>query len=356
MRTRLLLAVSAAILITSCVMFVLPQSPHDYSAVPEGPFPAGSLWGSSNVIGASPAVDPDSSRYVDAMVSEHARPPGSTTRYELVVVVEGGSVPVYYADSADPRFSVPITSAGYGARGVTGVPIPEYAVPDSATDGHIAIIDQVAGVQFDFWQFRKERGRWVSSAAAIIDYTTRSVHADRFSVAASGFPLTAGLIWPSKLRSASAGAIDHPLVFGYPLTRDHAFVAPATRSDGWSSNPASLPMGARIQLDPDLDLSTLDPPLNQVELRIAEALQTYGAYLYDTGSPGSIIELNAVNPRSFSDDPYVGLDRYDADGGYIDVGNIPVDRFLVLELGPVSLWGTSYPPNIAFEERYYGVE
>ena len=115
-------------------------------------------------------------------------------------------------------------------------------------------------------------------------------------------------------------------------------------------------MGARIQLDPGLDLTTLDPPLTEVEMRIAEALQTYGAYLYDTGSPGSIIELNAVNPRSFASDPYEGLERYEAEGGYIDVGNIPVDRFRVLELGPIQTWGVTYPPDIAFEERYYGVE
>lgn len=80
-----------------------------------------------------------------------------------------------------------------------------------------------------------------------------------------------------------------------------------------------------------------------------------------TGSPwartsSSIIELNAVNPRSFASDPYEQIAGYDAAGGYLDVGNIPVEHFRVLELGPVQTWGESYPPDIAFEERYYGVE
>jgi hypothetical protein len=339
----------------ACVLFTLPESPLNYTDVPEVQYPAGSFW--YNKLPAAPFpqpadIDPNSRLYVQAMVDEHKRDHG--TLYELVLVAEGGSVPIYYADDDDPRVSVPISTAGYGARGVTDVPIPSYAVPDSGTDGHIAIIDTTRNIEYDFWQFRKERGRWVGSAAALLDLTTNSVHEDRFSVAASGFPLSAGLIWPSEL--VGSDPIDHALVFAYPLTRLDAFVAPATRSDGAYHDDDALPLGAHVVLDPSLDLSTLDPALNEVEMKIATALQQYGAYLYDTGSPGSIIELNAVNPRSFSSDPYVALPRYEQEGGYIDVGNIPVHEFLVLELGTVATWGAPYPPDIAYEEYYYGVE
>jgi hypothetical protein len=290
------------------------------------------------------------------MVEDHERDPGSSTRFELVLVIEGGSVPVYYADADMRRTSVPITTAGYGARGVNQVPVPAYLEPDSATDGHTVIVDRERGIEYDFWQLRRERGRWVASAIALLDYRNSPVHQDRFSANASGFPLGAGLVWPDDLLSDTPGAIDHALVFGYPLTRLDAFVSPATRSDGWRTDPDALPMGARIRLDPALDLGALDPPLTQPELRIAEALQTYGAFLYDTGTPGSIIELNAVNPRSFSSDPYIAIDGYNAEGGFLDVGNIPVDRFQVMELGEVRLWGEDYPEEVAFPGEYYGLE
>jgi hypothetical protein len=347
--------VVAAMIPGSCVLFTLPTSSLAYTEVPEVNYPAGSFWNEqlpADHMHPAYTLDPKSDLYIEAMANEHRRDSG--TLFELVLVVEGGSVPIYYADADDPRVSVPISTAGYGARGVTDVPIPSYALPDSATDGHIAIIDTERNIEYDFWQFRKERGRWVSSAAALMDLSTNSVHEDRFSVAASGFPLSAGLIWPEEL--LDGGVIDHALVFAYPLTRDHAFVSPATRSDGPYNDEAALPLGAHVILDPELDLDALDPPLNGVEMKIATALQEYGAYLYDTGSPGSIIELNAVNPRSYSSDPYVGLPRYEQGGGYLDVGNIPVDKFQVLELGPIETWGAPYPSDIAFEEYYYGVE
>lgn len=349
---RRLLLVLLLPALSSCAFFSLPAAPMAPADVPPVAYPADSFW--YDPVPADAAVDPRSAEYIARMAEEFGRPAGSSTRFELVLVVEGGSVPVYYAEASTPRVSVPITTSGFGARGVSGVPVPTWLLPDSATDGHTVIVDPAEGIEYDFWQLRKERGRWVASAIALLDYRNHATHTDRFSANASGFPLGAGLVHPDDL--AAGGSINHALVFGYPLTRLDAFVAPATRSDGWMTDPAALPMGARIQLDPDLDLDALDPPLTLPERRIALALQAYGAYLYDTGSPGSTVELNGVNPRSFATDPYIGLERYDAAGGFIDVGNIPVDRFRVLELGPVQTWGVSYPTDIAFEERYYGAE
>jgi hypothetical protein len=342
--------------LTSCVFFELPAKPADFREPTEVVYAGGTSFWSETVAASGRSVDPDSDAYIERLASEYRRDGGGTA-FRLVIIVEGGSVPIYEADSETPRFSVPITTAGYGARGVTGVPVPAWLVPDSATDGHVAIIDRDEGVEYDFWQLRKEHGRWVASAAALLDYTTGAAHADRFSVAASGFPLAAGLVWPDELTSATPGAIDHALVFACSLTRLKSYVAPATRSDGWMDDPEAMPMGALLRLDPGWNPATdADPALTRPELRVAEALQTYGAYLYDTGSPGSVIELNAVNPRSFATDPYIGLERYEAGGGYIDIGNIPVDRLQVMELGTVETWGESYPPDIAFEERYYGVQ
>lgn len=336
----------------SCGIFETPRGTKDYTQVAEFRYDPDSFW--YTPLTGNEAVDPQSQVFIEAMVNAHRRDESADTLYEMVLIMEGGSVPVFYADEDDPRVTVPITTMGYGAEGLTQVPLPEGVIGDSATDGHLVVVDSQLGVAFDFWQFRVSQGRWMASAAAVSSLNSDGVHRDRFSVAASGFALGSGLIWPQELLE---GPIDHALVFGYPLTRQKAFTPPATRSDGRSSDPAALPMGALLTFPADYDLETRpDPGLNLYELRIARAIQEYGMYLYDTGTPGSIVEINGVNPRSFSSDPYAGIPRYDPRGGYADMGNIPLHELVVLEIGEVRSWGEEYPPEIAFKELYYGTE
>lgn len=337
--------------LSGCEMFSPPESPVSYTELTPVHYSSDSFW--FKPIADDAAEDENSINFINALVEEHRRDSGEQTMYELLVIVSGGTAPVYKADDSTQRISIPIMTSGYGAGGLTNVPFPDYTFPDPASDGHCVIVDTVNRKAFDFWQLRNVSGRWFCSAAAVSSLDGNGVHDKKFSVTASGFGLLGGLIWPEELRSETPGAINHALAFGYPLTKLNSFVSPAARSDGWSEDPAALPMGACLQLNPSLDLNTLTPPLTPVEMRVAEALQTYGMYLYDTGSPGSIVELDAVGIQSFSEDPYTGISRYDSEGGYIDLGNIPLDELRVLELGEINTWGTQYPAETAFEEYYY---
>jgi hypothetical protein len=139
---------------------------------------------------------------------------------------------------------------------------------------------------------------------------------------ASGIAAAAGLIWPEEIR---AGSIPHALVFAYPHTRAGGPVEPATRSDGQSAERRALPIGARLVLDPALDLNTLGLP--PAERAIADALQRYGMILGDTSNGFS---LYAVHPNSFTADPYVSTWGTVT---YIKLGMIPFDRMKVLPLG-----------------------
>ena len=58
-------------------------------------------------------------------------------------------------------------------------------------------------------------------------------------------------------------------------------VAPATGGKGPSGLAGAMPLGARVQLDPTLNLDTLG--LNPWQKTVARALQEYGMYLADTG-------------------------------------------------------------------------
>jgi hypothetical protein len=142
-------------------------------------------------------------------------------------------------------------------------------------------------------------------------------------IRASGFSLAAGVIWPHEL---AAGRIEHALLFGYDYVRSGTPVAPATASDGANDDPSALPMGAHLQLDPDLDLDQLG--LDGAERTIATALQEYGMYLGDTAGG---IPLALVNAYSIRGNPYQDLlpASLIAEGGVL-LPNLPPDAFRML--------------------------
>jgi len=118
-------------------------------------------------------------------------------------------------------------------------------------------------------------------------------------------------------------------------------VLPASASDGTVNDPAALPIGAHLQLDPNLDLNTLN--LQPWERTIAEALQTYGMYCADTGFG---IALSMLHGYSFQGDPYAGLLPPEAYSGWAFLSKLPAQSFRVLKppvhsqaVPTVSAWG-----------------
>ena len=141
----------------------------------------------------------------------------------------------------------------------------------------------------------------------------------------SQFALLAGAIWPHEL---AAGQINHALVFVYPTTRAGVYTPPAKGTDGAFTDATALPIGAHLQLDPTLNLDNLG--LTSHERTIAQAMQTYGMYLSDTGSG---IALSTVHPYSFAGNPYAGLlpDTILQEHGLL-LSNIPAGSFRVLQM------------------------
>ena len=239
----------------------------------------------------------------------------------FVLAVRRFTVPVYEASRDTPRRNVRLTAPWAPRRVLRSVPIPSSARPDPGSDGHLSIVDRETGCEYDFWQARRgPRGGWSAS------WGTRAalgagVLAGGLSARASGFSLQAGLITPAELRR---GEIDHALVFHYPYTRAGGFVPPATQSDGRSRRPDALPEGARLQLDPALDLDELE--LEPYERTIARALQRYGMLLGDTGGAVAVF---AAHPQGYGEDAYAGLLP---DEDFAPLGGIPLDRLRVLRL------------------------
>lgn len=286
-----------------------------------------------------PAIAPDSAQMTQSLLRAQAAK-------GFVVASEEWTVPAYFADSSTPRRGVslgggppawglaesfppypPGASEGGLPRSMPEqmleVPIPAGARPDPALDAHMTIVDQAAGCEYDLYGAYETADGWRATWANSTRLDGSGVYARGMGTKASGFAGLAGLIWPQELRS---GHIDHALFFAYPFTRSGGPVSPATAGDGSSDAPGAIPEGARVQLDPDLDLDSLH--LQPYQRTIAEAMQTYGMILGDTGGAFS---LYAVGRHSFAGDPYKGVLP---DEEFPDLSDIPADRFRVLELPP----------------------
>ena len=243
----------------------------------------------------------------------------------ITVSIGSWTTTLFYADENTPRYDVKLTAYWSPYKKLLNVPIPDNAVQDPSDDGSMVVIDLSTGYEYDFWQARKTKNGWQASWANRIKLDSDGVFEKGTSARGSGFALPAGLIRAEELQ---AGRIEHALFFTYTFTKSNGPVPPATESDGQSKRDDAIPEGARLQLDPNLDLDILG--LTPAEKIIAKALQEYGMFLGDSGGG---VELEAINPLSYKSNPYKQYFETDKEGLYY-TRNIPLDKFRVLKLPP----------------------
>lgn len=300
----------------------------------------------------APDIDPNSAAMVAGLAAARAEK-------GFPVAIEDWTVPVYFADAGTPRYTVTLRQAppqwtnAYGTpndfvaappgwltdpttwspriglprasdpTALRDVPIPLGAQPDPELDGHMTVIDARGGCEYDLYAAHREEGAWTAVWGNSTPIDGSGVYPRGLSSKASGFAGAAGLIFPEELRS---GHIDHALFMAFPFTKAGGPVPPATSSDGRTGGDYAIPIGARIQLDPSLDLNALE--LKPYERTVARALQRYGMIVGDTGGAMS---LYAASPQSYRKNPYAGLLP---DSAYAYLDHIPVDRFRVIKLLP----------------------
>ena len=255
------------------------------------PPPTGStLYSSSSPfntpIASGAAVDPKSSTMVSAIVA-------AGNKNGFAIAAKSWTVPVYYANASTPKVTVSLLASWAPYKKLASVPMPSGAKPDPSGDGHMAIIDSSTGCEYDFWSaVHHSDGTWAAQWGNAVKTSGNGIYPNGLSAREGGFALGAGLIFPTEL---STGQINHALNFSFPYTKTGGPVLPSTEANGKTTVAGAIPEGARIQLDPSLDLTTLG--LNAWQTTIARALQKYGMYLSDTG--GSLT-LYAQNQQSMS--------------------------------------------------------
>lgn len=327
-RVRTLVAVGAG----AMALVVAGTTP---SATSVGADKAASRWFGEtsplNVpIPADAKVDPRSPTMVAGLV--HA-----AEQKGWAVSASRWTVSVYYAGRRTPRRNVRLTAPWRPRDWMLGVPIPEAARPDPAGDAHLAVIDTRRRCFYELYgASRAADGSWTAEWANRGSTKGPGIQPWGLSTRASGFANFAGLVRPSEL---AAGAIRHALVFGYPFTKAGGPVRPATASDGRPATESGaatgtprptealpLPQGARVQLDPALDLDAL--ALEPWQRTIARALQVYGMYLGDTAGT---LALYAVGRQSWPGNPYA---RHWGDAEYAYLPTELVRHLRVLALPP----------------------
>ncbi|KKR31055.1 MAG: hypothetical protein UT63_C0086G0007 [Candidatus Gottesmanbacteria bacterium GW2011_GWC2_39_8] len=255
------------------------------------------------------------------------------------------TIPLFVIDSKNsPKVDVKTTSiylyytVDPDENGIAeGIPIPEGVWPDPEKDGHMLLIDPKVRKSWDFSRAKKlPDGSWIASRIDVWDLNGPGFR-DPFSgkywwtsgARGSGFPLIAGLIRPEEIE---AGEINHALVFASPINRKATFPEgkpqlcspPASVTDGEEIGYEYIPEGARLQLDPALDIDSLN--LSPATMVIVRAMQKYGMYNGDGSSDFKIYSQN-LGPDGGIWSKYSYFD---------DLKNIPIERFRVLKCNLVS--------------------
>ena len=275
------------------------------------PFPSSNPWNQD--ISAEP-VDPNSATLIASCGNRTLHPDFGTTWQGApngipYVVVSGNQarVPVtfYYAGESDPGpYPIP-----------PDAPIEGGAA--SAGDRHVIVVDRDNRKLYELFDARPVAGgaQWTAGSGAVFDLSSNDLRpAGWTSADAAGLPIFPGLVRYDEV--VEQGEIRHALRFTCPATR-RAYVHPA-RHFASSRRDATLPpMGMRVRLRADFDISPF-PPEVQV---ILQALKRYGMFLADNGSGWFI--SGAPDPR-WNDQNLSALKR------------VPSSAFEVIRLGPLS--------------------
>ncbi len=292
-------------------MFTQTVEPPAGSAAPFRFFSPTSFWNEEVPVNAP--LDPSSTAVVGAFDTEIAqevavekRPTINTTAF---------SVPVYTVPAEQPTVKVTLESASENPTlqaAWDAVPLPPNAQPAVGGDKHLVLWQPSTNKLWEFWHLEKSEEGWhavwggaiqnVSSNSAAYSPEAWPGATTSWGASASSLSIAGGLI---TLEDLEKGQINHALAMALPDTRAGVYASPAERTDGGDTEPLSLPEGAHLRLDPNLNLAALHLP--KLTLMMAEAAQRYGIVVRDTGAN---VAIYAQVPIPTGVNPYTGAHGY----------------------------------------------
>ena len=233
-------------------------------------FPPDNPW--NRDISADP-VDPNSDNIIAGIGNNvHLHPDFGT-------VWDGAPIGIPYNIAGPDQTMVKVTFM-YSSESDPGpYPVPPDALVEAGSDKHVIVVDTTHRKLYEMFDAVKNKDNsWNAGSGAVFDLTSNNLRPDQWTSAdAAGLPVFPGLARYEEV--VVNGAINHALRFTVARTRN-AFIHPATHAAS-SYNDVNLPpMGMRVRLKKDFDISTFSPNV-QV---ILKALKKYGMFVADNGS------------------------------------------------------------------------
>ncbi len=215
----------------------------------------------------------------------------------------------------------------YGSESDPGpYPIPDDALIEgsyeSDGDRHILMVNWGACFLYElYWTWPPGEGPnhsdtdWYAGSGAIFDLRSNDLRPDYWTSAdAAGLPIYPGLLHYREV--IEEGEIGHAVRFTVPQTQ-RAFIHPATHYASDDTDPNLPPMGTRLRLKKDYDLSGYSPET----VAILTALKKYGMLLADNGGDNVFI-TGVPDPRWNEDNIH-------------EMTDVPPSAFEAVDTGPV---------------------
>jgi hypothetical protein len=297
-------------LASTSAIFTQTVEPPAGSPTPFRFFSPTSLW--NEEVPADAPLDPSSSAVISTFAARVAAeeqadqgPWINTTAY---------SVPVYTVPAGQPDVRVHLTGTSEPALSDAwkAVPLPPTATPATGADGLLVVWQPSTDRLWEFWRLVHKPEGWSASWGSAMEHVSSSQGAYSTSAwpgaepwwgaSASSLSLVGGLI---SLEDLKLGQINHALEMAIPDVRSGVYAAPAQRSDGKTADTLSLPEGAHLRLNPNLNLATLHLP--RLTLMLAEAAQRYGIFVTDSSAT---TVFDAQDPTGPEANPYTGAGGY----------------------------------------------
>ncbi len=249
-------------------------------------FPSNNPW-NQNI--ANAPVDPNSQNLIQSIGWDFG------LKADFGTVWAGAPAGIPYTVVSGDQPKVPIHYQLYGAYSDPGpFPIPADAAieggPSSDQDRHVLVLDKDNQILYELFRaFPNPDGSWNADGGAKFDLKSNALRPDGWGSAdAAGLPMLPGLVRYDEV--FLKGEIDHALRFTVPKTAA-SHIYPATGDAGSPNAPNLPPMGMRVRLKADFDISKYPKPV-QV---ILQALKSYGMIVADNGGPWFI--TGAPDPR-----------------------------------------------------------
>jgi hypothetical protein len=212
------------------------------------------------------------------------------------------SVPVYTVSASQPTVRVQLDSGYLPLQAdFANVPLPTDARPAPGTDAHLSVYQPSTDTLWDFWKLTPTADGWHARWGGKMGGVSRSpgYFPNPVGATGSGLPLLGGLIRIDELRT---GVIDHALAVAIPAAKTAAYVWPAQRTDGTSTDPDAIPEGTHFRVDPGINVDALGlPPAARA---MARAAQRYGIVVRDVAGA---VTFYGEDPGPSGSNPYPAL-------------------------------------------------